>query len=70
MRTITIELRTRFADESKYDILTEAAREAARTILTTALMLKDTESDPQIMLQSGDMFERDNDLKLFNEDFA
>lgn len=67
MRTFTIELRCRFADESKYDIMTEHVRDAARTILSTAMLLKDNNSEPQIMLSAGDMFERNKDMALFQE---
>lgn len=65
MRTYTIELRADFQDESKYDILLEAARGTARELLGTALMLKD-KRDPQISLQSGDMFERNTDMNLLS----
>lgn len=70
MRTYTIELRADFQDESKYDIMMEAMREMARQALTTAIMLKD-KRDPQISLQSGDMFERNKDLEIITpEDIA
>lgn len=64
MRTYTVELRADFQDDEKHDILLSAVRDAARTMLTTALMLKD-KREPQIMLQTGDMFERNNDVMLF-----
>lgn len=63
MRTITIELRVDFQENEKYDIVTEAARSSARELLTMALMLKD-KREPQISLQSGDMFERNKDLEI------
>ena len=69
MRTYTIELRADFVDEDKHDILLEAVREAARTILTTAMMLKD-KREPQIMLQTGDMFEKNGDIMIFEESEA
>lgn len=67
MKTYTIELRADFVDAEKHDILLEAVREAARTMLTTAMMLKD-KRDPQIALQAGDMFEKNSDLEIFNEE--
>ncbi len=70
MRTYTIELRADFQDEEKYDILMAAAREMARGMLATAMMLKD-KREPQISLQSGDMFERNKDLEIITpEDIA
>lgn len=69
IRTYTIELRVDFEDEEKYDAMTEVAREAARSMVTMAMLLKD-KREPQIMLSAGDMFMRDNDLKLTNEDFV
>lgn len=67
MKTYTVELRADFVDDEKHDILLEAVREAARTMLTTAMMLKD-KRDPQIALQAGDMFEKNSDLEIFNEE--
>lgn len=70
MRTYTIELRADFQDVEKYDILMSAAREMARGMLATAMMLKD-KREPQISLQSGDMFERNKDLEIITaEDLA
>lgn len=63
MRTYTIELRADFVDDSKYDLLAIAAREMARQLLSTALLLKD-KRDPQIAYSSGDMFSRDKDLEI------
>lgn len=67
MKTYTIELRADFVDDEKHDILLEAVREAARTMLTTAMMLKD-KRDPQIALQAGDMFEKNKDLEILNDE--
>lgn len=64
MRTITIELRVDFQEEEKYDIILEAVREGARTMLGTAVLLKD-KRDPQISVQHGDMFERNKELEVF-----
>lgn len=66
MRTYTIELRADFQDEDKYEIMLADVREKAREILTTALLLKD-KREPQISLQSGDMFEVNKDLELLTE---
>lgn len=63
MRTYTIELRADFVEEGKHDILLAAAREKARELLGTALLLKD-KREPQISLECGDMFERNKDLEI------
>jgi hypothetical protein len=63
MRTYVIELRVDFQTDDKYDITTEAAREMARQLLATAMMLKD-KRDPQISFSSGDMFEANKDLEI------
>jgi hypothetical protein len=70
MRTYTIELRADFVDAEKYDLLMTAVRQAAREVLTTAVMLQD-KRPPQVSLQSGDMFERNKDLQVLTpEDLA
>jgi hypothetical protein len=67
MRTYTIELRADYQTDDKHDVLLEAVREAARTVLATAMMLKD-KRDPQISMQVGDMFNKDAEVQLFNDD--
>jgi len=69
MRTYTIELRADYQTDDKYEILLEAVREAARTALATAMMLKD-KRDPQISMQVGDMFNKDAEIQLFNDDLG
>lgn len=63
MRTYKIELRVDFDSEEKYEIVLQAAREMARNLLSTSMLLKD-KRDPQISLESGDMFERNTDLEI------
>lgn len=63
MRTYTIELRVDFQEDEKYDIMLQSAREMARQMLTVAMMIKD-KREPQIMLQAGDMFEKNADLEI------
>ena len=65
MQTITVEIRVDFQDEEKYKVMLEATRATARELLTTALMLKD-KREPQISLQSGDMFERNKELEIMS----
>ena len=66
MRTYTIELRADFKDEQKFDILLEVVREAARTMISTAQLLKDSR-DPSISLETGDMFMREKDLSILDD---
>lgn len=66
MRTFLIEIRCDFQDDSKYDLMTTAAREAARGLLTHAILLKD-KRDPNITLQSGDLFEGNKEIELITE---
>lgn len=66
MRTYLIELRADFVDGSKDELMLQAVRQSARDILTTAMLLKD-KRDPQITLQTGDMFEKNSDLEIITE---
>lgn len=66
MRTYTIELRVDFTDEEKYDTMLEMARTQAREFLSMAMLLKD-KREPQISLECGDMFERNKDLTILEE---
>ena len=55
--TYIIELRVEFADEEKYDHILEMTRQAARDLYTAATLLRD-KREPEISLETGDMFER------------
>lgn len=66
METVTIELRFDFQDADKNEIILQAAREKARELLATAMMLKD-KRDPQISFQSGNMFERNRELEIMTD---
>lgn len=63
MRTYEIQLKADYVDPEKHDILLEALREAAAQIYTTALLLKD-KRDPQIALQTGDLFVGTQEIAL------
>lgn len=69
MRTYTIEARVNFDDAEKYDIFLEHMREAARTAMATALMMKD-KRDPQVALSMGDMVSREESLDLISPEEA
>lgn len=43
LTTLTLEIRTNFADPRKQEALTEAVKDAARTLLGTAMMLQETQ---------------------------
>ena len=63
MRTYKIELRADFQDDQKYELLLDLARASARELLGAALMLKD-KRDPQMRLEMGDMFSRDENVEI------
>lgn len=66
MRTYTIELRVDFSEKENYELLLTSVREAAKGMLTTAVLLSDKRK-PQIALQTGDLFEGNEDIALFGE---
>lgn len=67
--TYIIELRVEFADEEKYDHILEMTRQAARDLYTAATLLKD-KREPQISLETGDMFQTNKDLTILSEEDA
>lgn len=69
MLTFEIQLRTEDIDEDKKNILVEACREKARELYAIAHLLKE-KRDPQIMFQTGDMFETNKDLEILSAEDA
>lgn len=67
INTYIIELRVEFADEEKYDHILELTRVAARDLYAAATLLKD-KREPQISLETGDMFETNKDLTILSEE--
>lgn len=63
MRTFTIELRVDFQDSEKYDAMLDLARQAARELMATALLLRD-KRDPTIAFSTGDMFSKDENMEI------
>lgn len=53
-------------DEEKKAVLTAACQEKARELYAIASLLK-SKRDPQIVFQSGDMFQRNKDLEILSE---
>lgn len=68
VQTFIIEVRVDFEDESKNDIMATMARASARELLTTAMMLKDKAREPQVVLQTGNMFETNKELLIAEEE--
>lgn len=66
-KTYTIELKVNFTEEGKHDVMKDAARDAARTLLTTAMMLAD-KGKPQVALHSSDFFYGNEALTLEAQD--
>lgn len=66
-KTYTIELKVNFTEEGKHDVMREALRDAARTVLTTAMMLAD-KGKPQVALHSSDFFYGNEALTLEESD--
>jgi hypothetical protein len=66
-KTYTIELKVNFTDDGKHDAMREALRDAARTILTSAMMLADR-GKPQVALHSSDFFYGNEDFSLEDTD--
>lgn len=69
MLTFEIQLRTEDIDEEKKAIIVEACREKARELYAIAHLLKE-KRDPQIMFQTGDMFETNKDLEILSAEDA
>jgi hypothetical protein len=63
LKKYTIEIAVDFTDEGKHKVIVDAAREAARTLLTTAMMLQE-KRPPKIALHSSDFFAGNDELTL------
>jgi hypothetical protein len=68
MRTFKIELRVDFLEneETKYEVLKEAAKVAAKHLYTTALMISD-QIQPDIVLMSDDFFAGKDKISLADD---
>lgn len=68
-QTITIELRVDFDTvnkKTKEPIMLQMAQQAAKELLTQAMMISDTRK-PEITLQCGDLWSTTEDIKLVEE---
>lgn len=69
MQEITIQLRVDFERDRKEEceaIMEDAAKTAAKHLLTTAAMIAGKRS-PQVSLQVGDMFSTTKEIELAND---
>ena len=66
MRTFKIELRVDDADKEKVKLIEQAAKVAAKHLLTTALLLADKRK-PQIVLHSDDLFATEEEISLADD---
>jgi hypothetical protein len=69
MKTWTLTFRMDFEDEQKYDIMKQMARESARVMLATSMLLKDTKREPRITLTDFDAFDGETVIDI-NEDIV
>lgn len=67
MRTFKIELRVDDTDPTHVPLVEQAARVAAKHLFTTALLLQGSGRKPMIALQSGDLFESEQEISLADD---
>jgi hypothetical protein len=63
LKKYIIEIAVDYTEEGKHEIIVNAARDAARTLLTTAMMMQEKRA-PKVVLQSSDYFMGNEDLLL------
>jgi hypothetical protein len=63
LKKYTIEIAVDFTDEGKHKVIVDAAREAARTLLTTAMMLQE-KRPAKVALHSSDFFAGNDELAI------
>jgi hypothetical protein len=63
LKKYIIEIAVDFTEEGKHEIIKAAARDAARTLLTQAMMMQE-KRPPKVILQSFDFFMGNDDLSL------
>jgi len=63
LKKYIIEIAVDFTEEGKHEIIKAAARDAARTLLTQAMMMQD-KRPPKVIIQSSDFFMGNDDLSL------
>lgn len=55
-KTITIEMRVRFKDEARFEIVRKATGQAARSLLAAANLIADSNHKPVIAVQAFDLY--------------
>lgn len=63
-KTVTIELKVRFKDKSRFDIVRRAAAQSARGLLAAAQLISD-EHKPLIAVTAFDPFDGDEGIDIF-----
>ena len=63
LKKYIIEIAVDYTEEGKHEIIVAAARDAARTLLTTAMTMKEKRA-PKVILQSSDFFMGNDDLSI------
>lgn len=63
LKKYTIEIAVDFTDEGKHKVIIDAAREAARTLITTAMMLQE-KRPAKVALHSSDFFYGNDELSI------
>ena len=62
-KTYVMEVKVNFTDDGKHEAMRDVMRDAARTVLTMAMMLAD-KGKPQVALHSSDFFYGNEDFSL------
>lgn len=68
-KTITIELKVRYADNKRFDIVRKAAVNGARGLLSAAQLIAD-EHKPMIAVTSHDPYDGKEKIDIFDDAFA
>jgi hypothetical protein len=63
LKKYIIEIAVDFTEEGKHEIIKAATRDAARTLLTQAMMMQD-KRPPKVIIQSSDFFMGNDDLSI------
>lgn len=68
MKTITIEARFSLEEPEKEEVMKKVCREAARHILSTAMLLADHRGRPQVAMHSKDFFEGEVEMSIMDDE--
>lgn len=65
-KTVTIQLKVRFKDKDRFNIVRRAAAQSARGLLAAAQLISD-EHKPQIAVTAFDPFDGDEGIEIFED---